>query len=124
MPKKPRQKKTATKPLYAIVRKAVDAHVSVLPDYTEILDSDGWAAAEDAFIAEFIDESNRDNFVSSAAIEARRTSDEHAFAAALPEALQDRFRDYCNRISDVRWIHEEITYALGVEVGRRMLGVR
>ena len=45
-------------------------------------------------------------------------------AAALPEPLQELARTLESQRQTMDWIREEIAYAIGIEVGRRMAAGR
>jgi hypothetical protein len=99
--------------------RALVARVDLIPEYTEILDLEAERALVAAFIEHHVGEDSRDEVRS---FEADRTRDEAALKAALPTDLQAVLFTFVEREGTMRWIREEIVYALGIEVGRRLSG--
>ncbi len=94
-----RLKASPNRSFEAMARAAV-ARASVIPSVTDILDAD----EEQAMIEAYIDQHCSDD--------SKQELRAHAKAA----------RDGDHSHMDIVWIREEIAYALGVEVGRRLVG--
>jgi hypothetical protein len=93
------------------------ARIDVTPDYTEICNAEEERALVAAFIEHHVDGDSKPALQS---FEADQDRASRTITAALPADLRLVFNALLNRNDDMRWVKEEIAYALGVEVGRRM----
>jgi hypothetical protein len=104
-------------PRHEAMARAIVARIDVTPDFTEICDAEEERALVAAFIEHHVGEDSKPALQS---FETDQQREEAAIKAALPADLRLRFNAFVNRNDDMRWVKEEIAYALGVEVGRRL----
>lgn len=101
MPRKLTPRRPATPPSFEARARALVARADLIPDVTTLIDRDEEAALVEAYIAQHVDADSQ---------QAMR----QAFVAREAPDTPDQ--------PDYVWILQEIAYALGIEVGRRLPG--
>jgi hypothetical protein len=125
------RKKHTPQPTYTEQIQAVVNGIDFVPDYTELLnEADTMNGMVEAFIADRVDrldelgsveDRDRDDTAAWTAIRALCQGQQPAVDLA---ALGDLLGRWAEHTSTVSWAREEIVYALGVEVGRRLGAAR
>jgi hypothetical protein len=106
-------------PKHEEIISAIAARAELIPDFTDLIDGAQERALVEAFIAHRVDEDVQKEI---RLLLGDEDHTEKVLTNALPDNLQPVCRRLFNHLSTMRWIHEEIVYALGVEVGRRLSG--
>jgi hypothetical protein len=114
-----RRKRTLATRGYEHIARALVSKIDLYPDYTQIADLEHWRAMEASFIDERL---NAESKAEMQSYEADQASGYETIKAALPTDLQAMFSTLMNNRDTMLWIREEITYAMGIEVGRRLTG--
>jgi hypothetical protein len=97
------------------------SNLDLLPDYTELLEADKRAEMFRAYVEHQLTDEGK---AAMADFDESWERGSKAIHAALPEHLQQLAIDLENDRATKNWIDEEIVYALGVAVGRRLVGAR